>query len=288
MTEQPTPSQRAGLRDELTAAFRAAAPSLVGEIDKRDVHELADAALAVLYREWPWLQAEAEEQPSDPELRRQLAAAIKALGHSEAAIARVRELHRKASHGDTCVYCTHGQRLGYDTTWPCDTIRAVEAVLIACADDTARQVQRDPIPLPSARRTATAPYASQREADIAYADRQRRNQLAHVDLDDPKRWRYTGRRTAPHAALWLLARIERAPGPCRRLDEDQERRIGKVAESAAERVERALDIAAQRKTLEQRCGCGGRIDVHGGEGRLPLAHCTGCGRIWTEGGMVAA
>ncbi|MFD7428431.1 hypothetical protein ACFV6Z_15485 [Streptomyces sp. NPDC059818] len=43
-----------------------------------------------------------------------------------AAIERVRALHRKASHGDTCVYCAHGQRLGYDTTWPCDTIRALD------------------------------------------------------------------------------------------------------------------------------------------------------------------
>lgn len=41
-------------------------------------------------------------------------------------VAAVRALHRKASHGDTCVYCAHGQRLGYDTTWPCDTIRALD------------------------------------------------------------------------------------------------------------------------------------------------------------------
>jgi len=44
----------------------------------------------------------------------------------QAAVERVRALHRKASHGDTCVYCAHGQRLGYDTTWPCDTIRALD------------------------------------------------------------------------------------------------------------------------------------------------------------------
>ena len=45
---------------------------------------------------------------------------------AQAAIERVRALHRKASHGATCVYCAHGQRLGYDTDWPCDTIRALE------------------------------------------------------------------------------------------------------------------------------------------------------------------
>jgi hypothetical protein len=169
-----------------------------------------------------------------------------------------------------------------------DTMRVVEAALIACADDIAHAAQRAPIAAPSARRTAIAPYATQREADIAAADRKRREQLAHADLVDPKRWRYTGQRTASYAALWLCARIERAPGPCRRLTEQEEQRIGNVAAGAAARVERALDIAAQRRTLEQPHTCGGAIDVHGGEGRQPLAHCTGCGAIWSEGGVIAA
>ncbi|MFK0124911.1 hypothetical protein ACIQSP_16540 [Streptomyces nigra] len=166
-----------------------------------------------------------------------------------------------------------------------DTMRAVEAALIACADDIAHAAQRAPIPMPTARR---ADYRSMREARIAYEDRQRRVQLALADARDPKRWRYTGQRTAPYAALWLLARVERAPGPCRRITEQEEQRIGTVAAGAAARIERALDIAAQRRTLEQRCTCGGAIDVHGGEGRVPVAHCTGCGRIWTESGVVAA
>ncbi|MER7801220.1 hypothetical protein ABTX71_12905 [Streptomyces parvulus] len=170
-----------------------------------------------------------------------------------------------------------------------DTMRAVEAALIACADDIAHAAQRAPIAGPTARRTATHPYLTQREADIAAADRARRTELAHADLVDPRRWRYTGRRTAPHAALWLLARIERAPGPCRRITEDEERRIGNVAAGAAERVERALDIAAQQRTLSTPCpDCDGAVDVHGGEGRVPVAHCTGCGRIWTESGVIAA
>ncbi|MFG2780797.1 hypothetical protein ACGFY7_23455 [Streptomyces prunicolor] len=168
-----------------------------------------------------------------------------------------------------------------------DTMRLVETVLVACADDIAHAAQRNPIAEPTARRTAIAPYITQREADIAAADRLRRAQNAHADLVDPRRWRYTGRRTAPYAALWLLARIERAPGPCRRLTDDEERQIGKVAEGAAERVETALDIGSQRKTLEQLHECGGRIDVHGGEGRVPVAHCTGCGRVWGEGVIAA-
>ena len=166
-----------------------------------------------------------------------------------------------------------------------DTMRAVEAALTACADDIARQVQRAPMAMPSARR---AQYGSQREADIAYRDRQRQAALAQADLADPRRWRHTGRRDAVRASLWLCARVEYRPGPCQPINDAQARRIGKVAAGAAERVEKALDIAAQQRTLAQRCACGGEIDMHGGEGRAPVAHCNGCGRIWTEGGLVAA
>ncbi|WP_394425478.1 hypothetical protein [Streptomyces sp. SGAir0957] len=64
--------------------------------------------------------------------------------------------------------------------------------------------------------------------------------------------------------------------------------IGVVAAGAADRIERALDIAAQRRTLAQRHECGGEIEMHGGEGKPPVARCGGCGRIWTEGGLLAA
>lgn len=53
-------------------------------------------------------------------------AATAAAERAEAAIARVRELHRRANNGETCVYCAPMQRTGYDTTWPCDTIRALD------------------------------------------------------------------------------------------------------------------------------------------------------------------
>lgn len=145
-----------------------------------------------------------------------------------------------------------------------DTMRAVEVALTACADDIARQVQRAPMAMPSARR---ATYTSQREADIALKDRQRQAALATADLADPKRWRHTGRRDAVRAALWLLARVEYRPGPCRPIQEQHAKRIGKVAAGAADRVERALDIAAQQRVIAQRCACGGEITMHGGEGR---------------------
>lgn len=169
-----------------------------------------------------------------------------------------------------------------------DTMRTVEAALVHCADDIARQAQREPIPMPTARK---ADYRTLREASIAASDRERRTKLAVADLNDPCRWRYTGRRTAPYAALWLLARIERTPGPCRRLTDAEERLIGNVAEEASARVERALDITARKAPLADPCprfDCGGRIEMHGGAGANPVAHCTRCGHIWTEQDTAAA
>ncbi|MGW9029643.1 hypothetical protein ACWGQ5_37115 [Streptomyces sp. NPDC055722] len=167
-----------------------------------------------------------------------------------------------------------------------DTMRAVEAALVHCADDIARTAQREPIPMPSARK---ADYGSLRAARIAATDRQRRTQLALADLNNPRRWRYTGRRSAPYAALWLLARIKRAPGPCRRLTEAEERRIGNVAAGAAERVEQALDIAARTAPLAALCPhCGGRLQMHGGAGSSPVAHCASCGQVWAQPNAYAA
>lgn len=155
-----------------------------------------------------------------------------------------------------------------------DTMRAVEAALTETADQIAAAVQRQPMP--------SAP------SSWPAADRERRNQLARADVADPRRWRWTGsRRPASYSALWLLARVEGRAGPFRALTVLELDQVGVIAAGASERVERALDIAAQRKTLEQRHGCGGRIDVHGGEGRLPVAHCTGCGRVWAEGVIAA-
>src|SRR5690606_28834155 len=59
-----------------------------------------------------------------------------------------------------------------------DTMRTVEAALVACADDIAAAAQRAPITVPAARK---ADYRSLREARIAAAERQRQQQLAHAD-----------------------------------------------------------------------------------------------------------
>ncbi|MET7944256.1 hypothetical protein [Streptomyces sp. NPDC005302] len=155
-----------------------------------------------------------------------------------------------------------------------DTMRAVEAALHDTADHSASAVQRPPMPFAPSNWPA--------------ADRERRNQLARADMADPRRWRWTGRRRpVPYTALWLLARVEGKGGPFRTLTVVEVEQIGATAAGAAARIEQALDIAAQRRTLEQRHECGGRIDVHGGEGRAPVAHCTGCGRIWAEGVIAA-
>ncbi|NUO43683.1 MAG: hypothetical protein HOV82_16795 [Streptomyces sp.] len=61
MTDPTTPARRAGLRDEIAAALEAADYRM----DMRR-GDLADAVLPVLYREWPWLRAEAEDAAVPP------------------------------------------------------------------------------------------------------------------------------------------------------------------------------------------------------------------------------
>lgn len=155
-----------------------------------------------------------------------------------------------------------------------DTMRSVQAALVATADVIAAAVQRSP--MPRAPRTWPA------------TDRARRDQLADADAADPRRWRYQGTpRTAQEAAVWLLARVQGEGGPFRYLTDAEHRHVAVVARGAAERVERALDIGAQQRELERPCPCGGRITIHGGAAAAPVAHCRGCGAIWTEQGVAA-
>lgn len=46
-------------------------------------------------------------------------------GPAEASLAHVRALHRKATHGTDCAHCA-AFGPGYDNTWPCQTIRAID------------------------------------------------------------------------------------------------------------------------------------------------------------------
>lgn len=155
-----------------------------------------------------------------------------------------------------------------------DTMRTVEAALVTTADQVAAVVQRSPMPFAPSSWPA--------------ADRMRRDQLARADSADPRRWRYSGRRTATYAGLWLLARVRRAPGPFIALPDREARLIANVAAGAAERVERALDVAARIAPLARPCpDCGGGIEMHGGAGASPVAHCTKCGRVWSGQPAVA-
>lgn len=150
-----------------------------------------------------------------------------------------------------------------------DTMRTVETALVATGDQVAAAVQRSPM--------AGAPRS------WPAADRARRNQLALADAADPRRWRYGGRHTAPHTALWLLARVQDRPGPFTPLPDRERRLIANVAREACARVENALDIAARTAVIAEPCpDCGGRLDMHGGAGAAPVAHCTACGRTWAE------
>jgi hypothetical protein len=226
------------------------------------------AHLTVVIRHWPDLQ-DALGQPAIHHgfgigLRGHLAALTDI---AERAVARAAERADSAPDAP-------GERPAPLRTTILDTMTEVEAALVDCADQLAAEIQRTPM--------TRAPR------DWPAADRARRNQLADQDANDPRRWKWTGKRTAPYAALWLYARITQPGGPFAPLTDRHRDTVAAVARTSAERVERALDIAAQTRTLEQRCACGGAIDVHGGEGRQPLAHCTGCGRIWSESGVIAA
>jgi hypothetical protein len=105
LDDEPTPSRRTGLRDEIANALEAADYS--GNMRRGD---LADAVMPVLYREWPWLRAEAEDAA---ELRRRIATLehvaagnrrhvqliVPDLERAEAAIERVRKLAARIRQG---------------------------------------------------------------------------------------------------------------------------------------------------------------------------------------------
>jgi hypothetical protein len=155
-----------------------------------------------------------------------------------------------------------------------ETMRTIEAALTETADQIAAVVQRSPM--------SPAPRS------WPAADQVRRDQLARADAIDPRRWRYTGTRTAQYAALWLLGRVTGTGGPFTPLSDAQSRHIGHVAQDARRRIEQVLDTGSETATLTPPCpDCGGTITVYGGAGASPLANCVQCGGIWTENGVAA-
>lgn len=155
-----------------------------------------------------------------------------------------------------------------------DTIRAVEGALTDLADQTAATAQRPVI---------HAPTAGQGWSDDAH---RQALLLAARDAADPRRWHYTGARTAPAAAIWLCARLLADPGPFRRLTDGQRERIALIAAGAADRVQHALGTARRTAPLGRDCACGGGLLLEGGDGQPPVVRCEACGR--RVGEMVAA
>ncbi|UJV43825.1 hypothetical protein [Streptomyces sp. AMCC400023] len=167
-----------------------------------------------------------------------------------------------------------------------ETMQVIHADLVHCADAIAGSVQRPVMSGPPANPVLPKDPRARR---VIQADHARRALLAMQDRRDPRRWSWTRTRpAAPLVALWLLGRIQGAPGPFRPLTGPQLDHIGSVARSCAMRVEDALDVGERRATLARPCPtCGGRLTLHGGAGALPVARCSACGHVWAGQPAVA-
>lgn len=151
-----------------------------------------------------------------------------------------------------------------------DAEHSITELLVDTADVIAADIQRDPI--------------SRAPRDWPPADRARRDALAAEDAANPRRWRFTGTRTAPHAATWLHNRLVSLPGgPFRPLALHHVRHVVTAAQKAAQQLERALGHARLTTEVDTPCpDCTGRIRLHGGDGTPPAARCHDCGRTWTH------
>ncbi|MFF4576893.1 hypothetical protein ACFY15_00550 [Streptomyces sp. NPDC001373] len=160
-----------------------------------------------------------------------------------------------------------------------DTIRVVEAVLVALADQIAARVQSSPVG------PAPADWAAR---GWTTADRDRRNALSAADAADPARWPFVGTRTGRQAAVWLAARVRGDVGPFRPLTGAELDEVTRVAAGAAERVEHALGIRRRSVGTGRACGCGNELLLEGGDGRPPSLVCRACDRSLTLAESAAA
>jgi hypothetical protein len=141
-----------------------------------------------------------------------------------------------------------------------DTMAVVHELLLDCADAVAEVVQLAP---------RGGPLTEMR------------------DRHDPRRWRWTGRRPeARYTALWLYGRATGSPGPFRPLTERHQLLIADTARDALGRIERALQLTRLTTLVGERCACGGKVLLHGGDGALPHLICSRCGR-YHSGQLVA-
>jgi hypothetical protein len=146
-----------------------------------------------------------------------------------------------------------------------DACRAIEDALASLADEVAAAVQRAPI-TPLRRPNPADPVAR----DLAL--------LAARDEADPRRWRYNlGDRSAPTAAGWLLARVLDEPGPCGPLPDMWVYRIGQVAVTAANRIDRVIGSGRRTAPMDRPClWCGSTLVLHDDDSSvIPYVTCTG-------------
>lgn len=127
-----------------------------------------------------------------------------------------------------------------------DTMRAVEAALLRCADQIAAE-----------------------------------NRINGSDPTHPQLWPHPQRRTAPYAALWLCARAQGRFWPGRPLTTDQRQHLDRVADGATARIEQALHLARLTRWIDAECACGGPLYIEGGDGTPPAVRCDWCERSVT-------
>ncbi|WP_165906223.1 hypothetical protein [Streptomyces sp. Z26] len=157
-----------------------------------------------------------------------------------------------------------------------DTMRAVEAVLLDCADQIASAIQR---PAASALPAVTGD-------DVGLQLRL----LAAKDAADRSRWSWTdpATRTAPYAAVWLRHRLDGVSGPFAPLSALHRDQVTRVARGTAQRVEETLGLQRSRRALTEPCPrCRGRLEIHGGDGQPPVVECCGCGWKRTDNTVAA-
>ncbi|MEU0332201.1 hypothetical protein [Streptomyces sp. NPDC006193] len=157
-----------------------------------------------------------------------------------------------------------------------DVMTTIETGLITAADWLASRVQRPAFKAPTGHGWSDDVH---RAAVL----------LAAKDAADPRRWQYTGQRTAPDAAEWLALRLRDQPGPFRKLDEAERQAVAEVAAAGAELIRKTLGDARRREAVPHPCPpCGGQLVVEGGDGAPPVLLCEDCGRTWTEAPSDAA
>ncbi|MET8765498.1 hypothetical protein [Streptomyces sp. NPDC004658] len=158
-----------------------------------------------------------------------------------------------------------------------DVMTTIETGLVTAADWLASRVQRPLFKAPTGQGWSDDVH---RAAVL----------LAAKDAADPRRWRFTGQRSAPEAAEWLALRLRDQPGPFRKLDEGERQAVAEVAASGAELLRKTLGDARRREAVPQPCPvpCGGQLVVEGGDGAPPVVLCEDCGRTWTEAPSDAA